>query len=854
MRAIRLRTEYLENPRGIDVRKPRLMWNCEGGITETAWQVFATDANDSILWDSGKVPGSLMQAVWPEALTSRQEVYYKVRLWDEHDQAGEWSEEAFFEMGLLSPEDWQAQWITGNYKPDKKKRFPVDHFRKTFLLDKPFTKARLYITSCGSYEACLNGKKAGDLVFTPGYTDYRKRVQYQVYDVKDLLSDGENVLTAMLADGWYRGSCGAYGLTYQYGLETKLLAQLEITFEDGSAACICTDGSWAWSNDGPIRFADHKDGEIVEAWREPSYTGQARLTSHHVVPTASDNVPVKEHEQFHPRIFDAPNGKKLLDFGQNLAGYISFRVEAKEGQKIFLRFGELLDPDGNLTLDNIHPNAKVKTTPMQQIDYTCKEGLNEYKTRFAVFGFQYGELDSDVEIAPEDITSIAVYSDLEQTGFFTSSNALLNQMVTNTVWSAKSNHLDIPTDCPTRERHGWTGDAQIFYDTAAYLFDFAAFGEKYVRDMYDWQRKDGCLPHIVPDGGADRYMYTMNGSVGWADAGILIPYRMWKRYGDWQILRRYYNGMKRYAQFMISRCGKITPLQKPIFIGKYQNYLVNCGQSYGEWAEPHDVRAFDVKDFVFPHPEESTAYTAFILGLMTEIAENLGHEDDAALFSTYADGCTKAYQALIRKKAFSIDTDRQAKLVRPLYMHLLNPADTAFAKKRLLQALENYGWRLGTGFLSTPLILYVLEEIDLEAAYRLLENEELPGWLSMPKNGATTIWENWEGPFSKHGVASLNHYSKGAVCEWLFHSMCGIQVDPSRENHFILAPKPGGHFTFAKASYQSLWGNVYAGWKKDADGTLTYAFTVPAGCSATIKLPGTPAREVLAGSYEMKSE
>ncbi|MBO4418436.1 MAG: family 78 glycoside hydrolase catalytic domain, partial [Oscillospiraceae bacterium] len=346
MKAIRLRTEYLKNPLGIDIQHPRLMWNCEGGIRQTAYQI-VTDH-----WDSGKVASDSMQTVYPKELYSRQRVNWKVRLWDENDEPGEWSEN-FFEMGLLDKADWQAKWITGNYTPRKKERYPVDCFRKAFTLKQPVRQARLYITACGLYEAKLNEKRIGDFVFAPGYTDYRKRVQYQTCDVTALLADGENELTLQLADGWYRGSCGAWGIRNQYGTETKLLAQLEVTTDDGKARVIGTDGSWQWSNDGPIRFADNKDGEIVEAFRMPSYRSLAKLTKHNVVPTASNNVSVTEHERFHPTITTAPNGKKLLDFGQNIAGYVAFRVKARVGQRMVWRFGEMLDEDGNFTQKNI---------------------------------------------------------------------------------------------------------------------------------------------------------------------------------------------------------------------------------------------------------------------------------------------------------------------------------------------------------------------------------------------------------------------------------------------------------------------------------------------------------------------
>lgn len=844
MKAIRLRTEYLFNPIGIDLPHPRLMWNAECGTTQTAYQICSEH------WDSGKVISSSMQASYPRVLESREKVHWKIRLWDENDQPGDWAE-ASFEMGLLEKNDWQAKWITGNYHPNPKKRYPVDCFCRRFSLRGSVQKARLYITACGLYEVRLGGQKVGGWFMAPGYTDYRKRVQYQTYDVTGLLQTGINELTVELADGWYRGSCGAHGLKNQYGTETKLLAQLEIRYQDGSDEILATDESWQWSNDGPVRFADNKDGEVVEAFRTPTYAEAVRLTSHPIIPSASNNHPVTEHEHFRPVIMKAPNGKTLLDFGQNIAGILSFRVRAREGQRIRLRFGEMLDSDGNLTLENFQLTHKGHTTPLQQVDYTCRQGENEYKTRFAVFGFRYAEAETDLALDPACVEAIAVYSDMEQTGFFSCSHPLLNQLVQATVWSAKGNHLDIPTDCPTRERHGWTGDAQIFFETAGYLFDFAAFSRKYLHDMYDWQKKDGKLPHIVPDGGADAQMRPMNGSVGWSDAGILIPYRFWKLFGDKTILQQFYDGMTRYARFMERRCGKnAPPFSEKIKLSRENaRYLVNRGQSYGEWAEPVDVCAFRWQDFVAPHPEVSTAYTAYVLGLMAEISAALGQDKDAEEFRRYSDGCKQAYQELVSGGKYSLDTDRQAQLVRPLALGLLNADQQVFARKRLLTALENYRWRLGTGFLSTPLILHVLADIDIETAYRLLENEEIPGWLSMPKHGATTIWESWEGPYNTQGggAGSLNHYSKGAVCEWLFRVMCGIQI--SGENRFTISPRPGGSLTCAEAKYTSVYGTVKSGWKRE-HGTITYTIFVPANCRADIHLPKGKQVEVSAGVYQ----
>ena len=826
MKAIRLRTEYLENPLGIDIRHPRLMWICDGGKKQTAYQIVTEK------WDSGKVSSSSMHADYPKDLADRERVNWKIRLWDENDELGEWSE-AYFEMGIT---DWKAQWISGDYRPKKKERYPVDCFRKVFSAGS-VKQARLYISACGEYEARINGERVGNFILAPGSTDYHKRIQYQTYDVTDMIRSGENVLTAELADGWYRGSSGAKGRTCTYGTVTRLIAQLEITGVDGKTQVTGTDESWQWSNDGPIRLADNEDGEIVDANREPSYSGKAKPSPLNVPLTASNNAFVTEHEQFKPvEKITTPSRKTVLKFPQNLCGYLAFRLNARKGQQIHIRLGEMLDDAGEFTQKNIQCVTKGKASPLQEFTYTCREGLNEYKPKFFYGGFQYALIETDIPWEPEDFTQIALYTDFPFTSSFDCSNELINRFYKATEWSLKSNSTDIPSDCPTRERMGWTGDSQVFFGTASYLADYAAFARKHLRDVFDRQWKNGKLPQIAPFANEDWFMWTMNGSVGWADVGILMPWRFYLKYGDRRILEDNFENMLRYAKFMISRCGKPGGVYaKPLGISRAnRKYAVNAGQSYGEWAEPKDVRAFVWTDFAEPHPEESTAYTAWVLGIMADICELLGRKEPVKELREYSEGAKRAYQEMVTKPKFTLDTDRQAKLVRPLYMNLLSGEQTAFAKKRLIRALDNYRWRLGTGFLSTPLILYVLADMDIEYAYRLLENEEIPGWLSMPKSGAVTIWEGWEGPKSDSGICSLNHYSKGAVCEWLFDTSCGIRVDG--ENRFVIAPRPGGRLTRAKARYDSIYGTVESDWDKK-DGKTVFTVTVPVSCEALVRLP-----------------
>ncbi|MGN1234470.1 MAG: family 78 glycoside hydrolase catalytic domain, partial [Christensenellaceae bacterium] len=733
----------------------------------------------------------------------------------------------------------------------KTRRYPVDCFRKTFE-GSCVKRARLYISACGLYEARLNGKRVGEFILAPGSTDYNQRIQYQTYDVTDFIKSGSNEFTVELADGWYRGSNGAKGRTNTYGKQTKLIAQLELVGSDGKMTAVCTDGTWAWSDDGAIEFADLKDGERVNANKTPSYSGKAKEVLFSANLTASNNVQVKEREAFTPEeLIITPSGKRVLRFPQNLSGYISFKLNAHRGDQIHIVLGEMLDKNGELTLENVQCVQKGKRTPLQELTYICRDGFNEYKPKFFYGGFQYAQIDTDIPFEKDDFCAIAVYSALEEISSFACSHPLIDRFYQNTLWSLKSNSTDIPSDCPTRERMGWTGDSQVFFNTASYLTDYAAFARKHVRDIYDRQRKSGRLPQIAPFANEDWFMWVMNGSVGWACAGVYIPYYFYKKYGDRRILEENYDGMLRYANFMMRRAGKWGgPYAKPIHLShRNRKYAVNRGQSYGEWAEPNDVCAFKWYDFAAPHPEESTAYTYFTLKHVLKVAEILGKQRDERLdkIEEYSEGARRAYQELVTKKGFTLDTDRQAKLVRPLYMGLLTKEQEEFAKKRLVQAMEHYGWRLGTGFLSTPFILDVLAEINVEYAYQLLENEEIPGWLAMPKNGATTIWESWEGNATKDkGIASLNHYSKGAVSEWLFDSCCGIRV--AGENRFVIKPVIGGTLTYARGSYRSVYGLVESGWERK-DGKTVLSVQIPCNCTAEIVLSDGTKQTVGAGKH-----
>lgn len=843
MKATHLQVEYLTEPLGLGNPKPRIYWNCEGGIRQTAYQIICKRGNE-IVWDSGKVTSSSMTHIRyaGQPLRSRDAVTWNVRLWDENGEPGEVSE-SYFELGLLSESDWTGKWISGDYKPDPKRRYPVDCFKKEFAA-KDVVKARLYAAARGVYDVTVNGRRIEDFILAPGSTDYRKRIQVQTYDVTEFIKD-HNTVELRLGDGWFRGSVAAYGVTNVFGTQTSVLAQLELTHADGTVETITTDENWAWSNDGPIRFADLKDGEVYNATMQSSYGGKARVMTapKGVTLCASDNVAVMEHERFTPSLLPG----NVLDFGQNIAGYLSFRIKGKKGQRIRIVCTELYD-EKEQTVVRTAVETKPATgwtqlklirklmtqkvsgasveTPLQEILFTCSGGEDTYKTSFAVFGFRYAQIIGDVEIDPADFTAIAVYSDLEQTGDFICSDERVNQLVKNTRWSMKGNFLDVPTDCPTRERLGWTGDAQVFFHTGAYFMNTAPFFRKWLLDMEDGQYKNGLIPAVLPYNGVEMMYKATGSSVGWADAIYLVPYRYYERFGDKELLCSCWPMMKKYADYLLKNREKDGHYEKGVHLG--------------EWLEPLEFRD-KVYGAKAKYPEECTAYLYLTMSTMAEIASLLG---EACEEYQKAAGEAKEVYA----KYAELDTDRQAKLVRPLALGLLDGEEKKKAQARLVKAVERFNYRVGTGFLSTPFLLGELTKAGAnENAYQVLLNPEKPGWLYEVEQGATTVWETWEGYAGKGDSGSLNHYSPGAVCQWLFDTCAGIRVEG--ENHFVITPVPGGTLTHAEASYQSLYGEVKSRWEKNESG-IQYSITIPSNCTAEIRLADGRTENVTAGKFQ----
>lgn len=848
MQAVHLQTEYLTAPLGLGCAAPQFSWRCADGLHQTAYRITA-ERDGAQVWDSGKICTAQTAHIpyGGAPLQSRDRVCWTVQLWDENAAPGPVAE-SWFELGLLRADDWKARWITGNYKPRKNTRYPVDGFCKAFHCAGSVRRARLYITACGLYRAELNGERVGDFELAPGSTDYRKRLQYQTYDVTALLCR-ENTLTVELADGWYRGSIGCFGQTNVFGRRTALLAQLEWQ-DDGGTHTLCTDESWQWSNDGPRLFADLKDGEIVDVRRQYSYTGRAALlpdADKIPTPTAADNVTPRQKERFTPKLLHTPSGKTVLDFGQNLAGFVAFTVRGAAGQKLTLTMGEILDENGEFTQANMVEHKPVKEfgrlgevllmtgngklipgekqpTPKQQIVYTCAGQNESYCTQFSVFGFRYALVESDYPIDPADFAAVAVYSDMERTGWFRCSDERVNRLFENTVWSMKSNFLDVPTDCPTRERLGWTGDAQVFFETGAYLMNIAPFYRKWLRDLQDNQKPDGKISAVAPYNGFATLYDNTGDSVGWADAAILVPWRYYKRYGDKKLLAENYPLMQKLAEHRLANTGHKN--KKQATADPLNQYVYEKGMHLGEWLEPAEFQENIAAGKQPPHTEECTAYLHYSMQIMAEAARALGKTEDAARYADYADGARRAYRKLFLQNG-APDTDRQAKLVRPLALGL---ADDDAALKRALQtrlakAVENRKYKVGTGFLSTPFVLPMLAQAHhTDLAYKMLLNLEKPGWLYEVDQGATTIWETWEGNVSR------NHYSPGAVCQWLFEGVAGITADGER--HFKIKPCPNDTMDYAEAVYSSLYGAISCKWTHAADGAVTVEIVIPPNTTA----------------------
>ena len=739
------------------------------------------------------------------------------------------------------PAIWKAKWIDPEVPHEQKERQPASVLRRRFTADNT-ENAVLYITCHGLYEAKLNGRRVGDFVLAPGTGEYRKRLTVQAYDVSALLRAGENEIVVTLGDGWYRGNNGIDGLNCLFGSDLALLCQLEL---DGMAL-MWSDENWEASQCGPIRCNDMELGECFDARREEIRDWHGVILRDYGFATLAptESVPIVEQERFPGKLIRTPNGETVIDFGQNLAGYTEIRVTAKAGQRITLWHGETLDENGIFTQKNFDPGDRNKNGGIpQKIEYICKDGVNVYKPHFCLFGFRYAKVETMVDLSEASFTAIAVYSRMEQTGFFTCGNAEVNQLFHNSLWSMRSNFCDIPTDCPTRERAGWTGDAGAFAPTAVYLMDCYPVLRKWLGECRLAQGEDGLVRNIAPINDAGGMISNLlQGSAGWGDACVLVPWALYQAYGKKEILEENYDMMCRWLGFVEKRAQKTRPHN---LLNPYHKYLVDEGFHFGEWCQP-DVDNTEAmkKTMMFGSPEVATAYYYRSASLLSRIAEILGKPADARRYADIAENAKKAYRHSCTKNGM-IRSERQCEYVRPIAFGLLDGEEIPQAADALNALVVKNHYHLNTGFLSTPDLCRVLAENGhADTAYGLLLQEDCPGWLYAVKKGATTIWETWDGVRADGTVHdSLNHYSYGAISGWLFSGVCGIKLEAGK---LSIRPCPGKELGYAKAEWHSPVGTIRSAWEYRGDRIL-FDFSVPV--PATIELPNGKRYELREGEH-----
>jgi alpha-L-rhamnosidase len=840
-----LRCEYKINPLGIDVRKPRLSWELaspERGTVQTSYEVRVAAsegelAKGKLIWDSGKQSSdaSIQVEYGGPALESRKTYYWQVRVGDNHGHLSDWSRPANWEMALLDPGDWKAKWITPDIPEDEKKSNPAPLLRREFSISKKVERARLYATAMGLYEMSLNGQRVGDQYFTPGWTSYDFRYQYQTYDVTPYLKTGANCLAAMLGDGWFRGRSGWEGRRDLYGKKLLVLAQLTIRYSDGTQEIVASDEKWK-ATTGPVLMADLYDGETYDArleqrgWNEAGFDDKNWKTVTILEPPKAKLVapagpPVKAIEEITPvKVWKTPAGDTVIDMGQNMVGWVRFRVTAPAGTTITLRHAEVLDKAGNLYFENLR-SAK------ETIRYTAKgQGTEVYEPHFTFQGFRYVAVSGwPGEVQPQDFTGVVVHSAIPRTGTFETSSSLLNQLQHNIIWGQKGNFVDVPTDCPQRdERLGWTGDAQVFARTASFNHDTAAFYTKWLKDVALDQEDDGAVPFVVPNALSHQTRKGAAASAGWADVAVVLPWTVYQSFGDKRILEEQYPSMKAWVEYMRRQAG--------------EKYIWSSGFSFGDWLAFATTRS-DYPGATTDKDLLQTAYFARSTALLEKTAEVLGKKDDAADYSALEEKIKRAFQEEFVTPDGRLASNTQTAYALALEFDLLPEGQRASAAARLADDVKSFG-HLTTGFLGTPALSQALSDNGYwDLAYMLLNRTEYPSWLYPVTKGATTIWERWDGikpdgTFQDAGMNSFNHYAYGAIGEWMYRNVAGIEQDEQHPGykHILIQPHPGGGLTSASASVLSMYGRVASGWKI-ADEKMTLSVEVPANTTATVRLP-----------------
>ena len=765
------------------------------------------------------------------------------------DDAGETAAASMtFETGRMET-PWKGQWITdGDYHFTEAKVSPVPMvFRREITTDKPIARARLYATAMGIYEVELNGKKLGDRYFAPGFTSYKSYLQYQTYDVTPFMT-GHNTLTATVAGGWAVGSFVFTRKNRVTADRQALLAELRIEYEDGSVEVIGTDSSWQVTEDSPVRMADIYDGETYDATKETTGWHNAAPETLKITPaiTAEYGAPVRAHEVMRPvAITTAKDGEVIYDFGQNFAGVIHMKLNGKAGQVITVRHAEILNPDGTL-------NTTFLRTAKATATYICRDGEQEYSPRFSYMGFRYAGVKG-IDPKELEIEAVALYSDVAQHGGFHCSDEMLNKLQSNITWSAKSNFVDIPTDCPQRdERMGWTGDINVFAPTALYNFELSRFLEKWLRDVKAEQLPTGGLPNTVPVQGYGFPATMPEMAVDWwGDACVNVPWALYEATGNVDILRAMYPTMQKYV--------KACRFWAGFGIGKHR-YIWHTPAvlHFGDWVAP-DVPK--MSQWQGRSKYTATASLCNTSGRLAKIARLLGKDEDAAQYETLSAKVADAYCSILTDGSGKAKDEFQTAYVLPLYLNMFPENVKAKAAENLVKLVEKNDYKIGTGFPGTPYILFALADSGhADTAFKMLLNTQCPSWLYEVRVGATTVWERWDGldengecPIGDDGtdqMISYNHYASGAVGAFLYRRVLGVEPVLPGYKLFKFAPLVGGGLTEADGTVGTPYGEIKAAWHIE-NGEITAEITVPMGTACTVTLPGGVEQNLSSGSYTL---
>lgn len=700
---------------------------------------------------------------------------------------------------------------------------PAPYFRTEFDLRKPVRHAFAYFSAYGIADLHLNGQRVTEDRFTPGWTDYTRRIYYRAYDVTNRLRQGKNALGAILADGWYSGYVGFARQRDHYGQSPRVLAMLHLTFQDGTTDTIGTHPlSWKTST-GAIREADFLMGETHDARLEPTgwdlpafddsnWSRPEQQIEMNSVVEWHPGPPVVAFDTLKPRAITEPTpGAYVLDMGQNFSGVARLTIQGQPGQTIRLRFAERLNPDGTLYTTNLR-DARCTDT------YICRGGgIETWEPRFTFHGFQYVEITGlNGPPSPETLVGVAIASDTPRVGRFHCSDPMLNQLVSNIYWTQRSNFLDIPTDCPQRdERLGWTGDAQVYIRAATLNADVQAFFRKWLVDLTDAQRDDGQFPMVAP-----LKVAGDDGGPAWADAGVICPWTLYQVYADRTLLERQYPSMLRFIEFCQNR-------------GKNGLLPPDQYHAFGDWLS---INADTPKDVIY------TAYFALSTHLTAQAARVLGKTEDAEHLETLFQSIRRAFQQTYLQPDGRIHGHTQAAYVLAIACDLLDDPQAKRAAEHLVADIEHRGGHLSTGFIGTKDLMLVLSKIGRnDVAYRLLHNESFPSWGFSIKHGATSIWERWDGwtpekGFQDPAMNSFAHYSFGAVYQWMVENIAGIRADAPGYARITIAPQPGGKLRFADTTYISIRGPIVSNWSI-GDRTLQLRVEIPANTTATVILP-----------------